>query len=140
MGQRAFVDGRTREARQCVPNLSGSCPNNYLCIFNPVLRLYFCCGTVKSGEETSSAMQTLHLLQFSSAVCPHNAAAYTDRTTNQPLACTLNVVDVCPTGYSCQSTAATQGLYGYCCAGIVPQRMLNLLLLPCAMVVKEALL
>ncbi len=57
------------------------------------------------------------LFSSHSAVCPNNAVAYLDRTTNQPLACTLNAVNVCPGGNTCQTTLNSGLLYGYCCSG-----------------------
>uniref|UniRef100_A0A183BTQ1 Kunitz/Bovine pancreatic trypsin inhibitor domain protein n=1 Tax=Globodera pallida TaxID=36090 RepID=A0A183BTQ1_GLOPA len=142
-GEKAYVNAVDMSVRECLINMDGSCPSNYLCRFNAPKNRYYCCASI-SGDlcpagkalvnfgcaisgpnnpcppaytcqsEVLSAFQG-HCCS-SSFLCPNKAEFYIEESTMMPRSCTPGAFITCPNGFTCQSTQPefTQGL---CCKG-----------------------
>uniref|UniRef100_A0A914UKJ1 BPTI/Kunitz inhibitor domain-containing protein n=1 Tax=Plectus sambesii TaxID=2011161 RepID=A0A914UKJ1_9BILA len=99
-GEKAYMEPLDLTVRECLINVRGSCPIDYLCRFNVQRNRYYCCAPADNQ------------------LCPTGKALYRDPTTVAPIQCTLNSntnVNVCPTSYACQSTISG-AFQGYCCS------------------------
>ncbi|VDM85520.1 unnamed protein product, partial [Strongylus vulgaris] len=84
--------------RECLINVEGSCPSNYLCRFNALKNRYYCCASI-TGD-----------------LCPSGKALYREPSSKAPIRCTISSSsNQCPTGYSCQSDVPG-AFQGYCCS------------------------
>uniref|UniRef100_A0A915CB21 BPTI/Kunitz inhibitor domain-containing protein n=4 Tax=Parascaris univalens TaxID=6257 RepID=A0A915CB21_PARUN len=97
-GEKAYVNAADMSVRECLINVDGSCPSNYLCRFNTQRNRYYCCASI-TGE-----------------LCPNGKALYRESSSKSPIRCTISSSNSqCPSGYSCQSDV--QGAFqGYCCS------------------------
>ena len=99
-GEKAYINAMDMTVRECLINEQHSCPNDYLCRFNPQKNRYFCCSSVSKTKS----------------YCPAGHAPYREPLTRQPTRCTMNSANSgCPDGYACQSEL-NGALQGYCCS------------------------
>lgn len=97
-GEKAYVNAVDMGVRECLINVEGSCPSNYLCRFNAVKNRYYCCASI-TGD-----------------LCPSGKALYREPSSKSPIRCTISSnSNQCPTGYSCQSDVPG-AFQGYCCS------------------------
>uniref|UniRef100_A0A158R459 BPTI/Kunitz inhibitor domain-containing protein n=1 Tax=Syphacia muris TaxID=451379 RepID=A0A158R459_9BILA len=97
-GEKAYMNTYDSTARECLINVEGSCPDNYLCRFNMQKNRYYCCASVEGKT------------------CPAGKFLYKDLRTNLPIKCTIgSKISQCPDGYSCQSYIP-DAFQGFCCA------------------------
>uniref|UniRef100_A0AC34QTC2 BPTI/Kunitz inhibitor domain-containing protein n=1 Tax=Panagrolaimus sp. JU765 TaxID=591449 RepID=A0AC34QTC2_9BILA len=97
-GEKAYVNAADMSVRECLINVDGSCPSNYLCRFNALKNRYYCCASI-SGE-----------------LCPAGKALYRDPSSKSPIRCTISSNSAqCPNGYTCQSDVPG-AFQGYCCS------------------------
>uniref|UniRef100_A0A914CMN3 BPTI/Kunitz inhibitor domain-containing protein n=1 Tax=Acrobeloides nanus TaxID=290746 RepID=A0A914CMN3_9BILA len=94
--ERAYVNAMDLSPRECMINMEGSCPSNYLCRFNLQRNKYFCCSS-QNGQT-----------------CPVGKFLYRDTRSGQPIRCTIGK-EMCPDGYSCQSYLKGS-FQGFCCS------------------------
>uniref|UniRef100_A0AC34GWY3 BPTI/Kunitz inhibitor domain-containing protein n=1 Tax=Panagrolaimus sp. ES5 TaxID=591445 RepID=A0AC34GWY3_9BILA len=107
-GEKAYINAMDMTVRECLINEQHSCPNDYLCRFNPQKNRYFCCSSISKTKS----------------YCPVGRAPYREPLTRQPSRCTMNTANSgCPDGYACQSEL-NGALQGYCCSvsDICPNR------------------
>ncbi|KAK6039844.1 Kunitz/Bovine pancreatic trypsin inhibitor domain protein [Cooperia oncophora] len=45
-GEKAYVNAADMSVRECLINVEGSCPSNYLCRFNALKNRYYCCASI----------------------------------------------------------------------------------------------
>ncbi|KAK0420841.1 hypothetical protein QR680_014918 [Steinernema hermaphroditum] len=95
-GERAFVNSADHSAKECMINVEGSCPSNYLCRFNLQRNKYYCCASVKGHT------------------CPAGKFLYKESRSGNPKRCTVGK-EQCPDGYSCQSYLKN-AFQGFCCS------------------------
>uniref|UniRef100_A0AC35TNF6 Kunitz/Bovine pancreatic trypsin inhibitor domain protein n=1 Tax=Rhabditophanes sp. KR3021 TaxID=114890 RepID=A0AC35TNF6_9BILA len=88
------IDGTVKE---CLINIDGSCPSNYLCTFNSKNRgKYYCCKTEN--------------------FCPIGKSVFKDSSSKSPIRCTISGTNnQCPDNHSCQSEIRN-AFQGYCCS------------------------
>ncbi|CAJ0941855.1 unnamed protein product, partial [Mesorhabditis belari] len=97
-GEKAYVNAADMSVRECLINVEGSCPSNYLCRFNALKNRYYCCASI-SGE-----------------LCPSGKALYREPASKAPIRCTISSnSNQCPNSYSCQSDVPG-AFQGYCCS------------------------
>ncbi|KAK6732185.1 hypothetical protein RB195_016518 [Necator americanus] len=97
-GEKAYVNAVDMSVRECLINVEGSCPSNYLCRFNALKNRYYCCASI-TGD-----------------LCPAGKALYREPSSKSPIRCTISSSsNQCPTGYSCQSDVPG-AFQGYCCS------------------------
>ncbi|GMR42638.1 hypothetical protein PMAYCL1PPCAC_12833 [Pristionchus mayeri] len=96
-GEKAYVNAADMSVRECLINVEGSCPNNYLCRFHAQKNRYYCCASI-SGD-----------------LCPSGKALYREPSSKSPIRCTISASNQCPNGYSCQSDVPG-AFQGYCCS------------------------
>uniref|UniRef100_A0A914UJW3 BPTI/Kunitz inhibitor domain-containing protein n=1 Tax=Plectus sambesii TaxID=2011161 RepID=A0A914UJW3_9BILA len=97
-GEKAYINAVDMSVRECLVNVRGSCPFEYLCRFNTQRNRYYCCGSL------------------SKVYCPAGRVAFKDQITLQPIRCTMGqVIDGCPENYICMSNI-TDALQGFCCS------------------------
>ncbi|CAI2349048.1 unnamed protein product [Caenorhabditis sp. 36 PRJEB53466] len=97
-GEKAYVNAADMGVRECLINVEGSCPSNYLCRFNAMKNRYYCCASI-TGD-----------------LCPSGKALYREPSSKAPIRCTISSNNnQCPTGYSCQSDVPG-AFQGYCCS------------------------
>ena len=120
-GEKAFIDSMTYNVRECLPNVAGSCPANYLCRFSSIRNKYYCCSSATGSmfclfyDKSIRHTCNNRFYGADSGLCPAGKALYRDPNTNQPSICALgSVVNSCPTSYSCQSNIVNS-FQGYCC-------------------------
>uniref|UniRef100_A0A913HEF1 BPTI/Kunitz inhibitor domain-containing protein n=1 Tax=Strongyloides stercoralis TaxID=6248 RepID=A0A913HEF1_STRER len=95
-GEKAFVNAADNSVRECLVNVEGSCPSNYLCRFNSQKNRYYCCSNIKGD------------------LCPQGKSVFRDIANKNPMRCTIGG-NQCSSGYSCQSTIP-EAFQGYCCS------------------------
>ncbi|CAG9534594.1 unnamed protein product [Cercopithifilaria johnstoni] len=97
-GEKAYINAFNMSVRECLINISNSCPNYYLCRFHIQTNRYYCCSSA-NGE-----------------VCPKGKDFYKDPSTKSPIRCMISSgSNQCPTGYSCLSEVPG-ALQGHCCS------------------------
>uniref|UniRef100_A0A914C9V7 BPTI/Kunitz inhibitor domain-containing protein n=1 Tax=Acrobeloides nanus TaxID=290746 RepID=A0A914C9V7_9BILA len=97
-GEKAYVNAADMGVRECLINVDGSCPSNYLCRFNALKNRYYCCASI-TGD-----------------LCPSGKALYRDASSKSPIRCTISASSAqCPNGYTCQSDVPG-AFQGYCCS------------------------
>ncbi|VDM58994.1 unnamed protein product, partial [Angiostrongylus costaricensis] len=97
-GEKAYVNAVDMSVRECLINVEGSCPSNYLCRFNALKNRYYCCASI-TGD-----------------LCPTGKALYREPSSKAPIRCTISSSsNQCPTSYSCQSDVPG-AFQGYCCS------------------------
>ncbi|PAV76107.1 hypothetical protein WR25_21575 isoform B [Diploscapter pachys] len=97
-GEKAYVNAVDMSVRECLINVEGSCPSNYLCRFNAQKNRYYCCASI-TGD-----------------LCPSGKALYREPSSKSPIRCTISAsANQCPNGYSCQSDVPG-AFQGYCCS------------------------
>uniref|UniRef100_A0A1I7XAX5 Kunitz/Bovine pancreatic trypsin inhibitor domain protein n=1 Tax=Heterorhabditis bacteriophora TaxID=37862 RepID=A0A1I7XAX5_HETBA len=97
-GEKAYVNAVDMSVRECLINVEGSCPSNYLCRFNAQKNRYYCCASI-TGD-----------------LCPSGKALYREPTSKSPIRCTISSNgNQCPNGFSCQSDVSG-AFQGYCCS------------------------
>ncbi|KAJ1358571.1 hypothetical protein KIN20_017038 [Parelaphostrongylus tenuis] len=97
-GEKAYVNAVDMSVRECLINVEGSCPNNYLCRFNALKNRYYCCASI-TGD-----------------LCPAGKALYREPSSKAPIRCTISSSsNQCPTSYTCQSDVPG-AFQGYCCS------------------------
>lgn len=85
-GEKAYVNAVDMGVRECLINVEGSCPSNYLCRFNALKNRYYCCASI-TGD-----------------LCPAGKALYREPSSKGPIRCTISSnSNQCPNGYTCQS-------------------------------------
>ena len=98
-GEKAYVNAVDMSVRECLINVEGSCPSNYLCRFNALKNRYYCCASI-TGDP-----------------CPAGKALYREPSSKGPIRCTISSnSNQCPNGYTCQSDVPG-AFQGYCCSG-----------------------
>lgn len=50
-GEKAYVNAMDSTVRECLINVEGSCPSNYLCRFNAPKNRYYCCASISGGKN-----------------------------------------------------------------------------------------
>ncbi|CAJ0607862.1 unnamed protein product [Cylicocyclus nassatus] len=97
-GEKAYVNAVDMSVRECLINVEGSCPSNYLCRFNALKNRYYCCASI-TGD-----------------LCPAGKALYREPSSKAPIRCTISSSsNQCPNGYTCQSDVPG-AFQGYCCS------------------------
>ncbi|KAI6235899.1 hypothetical protein M3Y95_00100300 [Aphelenchoides besseyi] len=96
-GEKAYVNAADMGVRECLINVDGSCPSNYLCRFNALKNRYYCCASI-SGD-----------------LCPSGKALYRDPSSKSAVRCTISSNSQCPTTYTCQSDIPG-AFQGHCCS------------------------
>ncbi|KAI6212235.1 hypothetical protein M3Y99_01843500 [Aphelenchoides fujianensis] len=96
-GEKAYVNAADMTVRECLINVDGSCPANYLCRFNALKNRYYCCASI-SGD-----------------LCPAGKALYRDPSSKSAVRCTISSNSQCPTTYTCQSDIPG-AFQGHCCS------------------------
>uniref|UniRef100_A0A914YYM5 BPTI/Kunitz inhibitor domain-containing protein n=1 Tax=Panagrolaimus superbus TaxID=310955 RepID=A0A914YYM5_9BILA len=95
-GEKAYVNAFDMTAKECMINMEGSCPSNYLCRFNLQRNKYYCCSSVNGRT------------------CPVGKFLYRDPRHGNSIRCTIGK-EMCPDGYSCQSYLKGS-FQGFCCS------------------------
>ncbi|KAL3103012.1 hypothetical protein niasHT_026460 [Heterodera trifolii] len=97
-GEKAYVNALDMSVRECLINVDGSCPSNYLCRFNAPKNRYYCCASI-SGD-----------------LCPIGKALYRDPSSKMAVRCAINGPNnPCPPTYTCQSEVQS-AFQGHCCS------------------------
>ncbi|GMR62031.1 hypothetical protein PMAYCL1PPCAC_32226, partial [Pristionchus mayeri] len=95
-GEKAFVDARSRSARQCDLSADRPCPGGSRCRFSQLDGRYYCCSPLTSD------------------LCPSGRALFRFPD-GMPLQCPLIPTNSCPPGYACLSHILN-AKHGQCCS------------------------
>uniref|UniRef100_A0A1I8EWG0 BPTI/Kunitz inhibitor domain-containing protein n=1 Tax=Wuchereria bancrofti TaxID=6293 RepID=A0A1I8EWG0_WUCBA len=97
-GEKAYINAFNMSVRECLINVSNSCPDYYLCRFHIQTNRYYCCASI-NGD-----------------ICPSGKAVYKDQSSKLPIRCIISSGNnQCPLGYNCFSDVPG-ALQGYCCS------------------------
>ncbi|KAK6102220.1 Kunitz/Bovine pancreatic trypsin inhibitor domain family protein [Brugia pahangi] len=97
-GEKAYMNAFNMSVRECLINISTSCPDYYLCRFHMQTNRYYCCASINED------------------ICPRGRAVYKDQSSKLPIRCIISSgSNQCPVGYNCFSDVPG-ALQGYCCS------------------------